>query len=295
MQFGFQMFEFKPSEYQMIARACDESLWDFLGVQDAPFYPEVVTAGYPYTPDGSRFWDLEDPVLDPWVAITHMAALTERLRFITAVLRMPIRKPLIEAKAACSVAAVSDERLAGIGIGLGWMPEEFRFTNENMKTRGARADEAIEILRLCLGGGFVEYHGTYYDFDRLIMEPHPARMVPIYSGGHSEPALRRAARLADGWVGMIYTFEDARQLIQRIRQLREEYGRADAPFDIIFQCAEASTFDDFRRLEEIGMTHAWTAPWETYKSTTQTRSQTEIQIKLDAIRRFSDEVIAKFA
>ena len=86
-----------------------------------------------------------------------------------------------------------------------WIPEEFAWTHTDMRTRGKRADEMIEILRLVCGGGgpqWVEYHGTYYDFDRLMMAPAPEQPVPIYVGGLSEPGLRRAARLGDGWISV---------------------------------------------------------------------------------------------
>lgn len=305
MRFGFNLFSIDPSEYKDIAIACDEAGWDHLGLADAPFMPETVSIPYPHSPDGKRFWKLDDPVLDPWVAITQMATVTKRLRFLTSVLRMPTRKPLLEAKAACSVAFVSDDRLA-IGLGLGWMPEEYRFTNEEMKTRGARLTEAIQILKLCMGGGFVEFHGKYYDFDRLIMEPHPKTRVPVYVGGHAEAALRRAAQYCDGWVGLVHPFEEARDYIERLRALRAEFGRENEPFDIILQCPEASSVDDFKRLEDIGVTHCWVVPWHSaigaghggdgeIDITVMYDEKPSLETKVDAIKRYGDEIIAKFA
>jgi alkanesulfonate monooxygenase SsuD/methylene tetrahydromethanopterin reductase-like flavin-dependent oxidoreductase (luciferase family) len=117
MRFGFHLFMVDPKEYAGIARACDESGWDSLARGDSPYHPETIEYPYPYTPDGKRFWPLDDLILDPWVAITRMAMLTKHLRFITTVLRMSVRKPLLEAKAACSVAVVSGNRLA-VGVGL---------------------------------------------------------------------------------------------------------------------------------------------------------------------------------
>lgn len=300
MRFGFHLFMVNPAELADIARACDESGWDHLAHGDAPFYPEVVSAPYPYTADGKRFWPLNDPVLDPWIAIAHMATVTKRMRFITSVLRMSIRKPLLEAKMACSVAAISNDRLA-VGVGLAWMPEEFRFLHENMKTRGARVNEAIQILRLCMGGGFVEFHGKYYDFDRLIMEPHPKKRVPIYVGGTSEPALRRAARYGDGWLGTIHPLEDIKKIVPELQRQRREFGRDKEPFDVLLQCPEANTVDDMRRLEDLGVTDLWVVPWVVYGTPVENeslaakfRAQPSLQVKLDAIRRYGDEVISKF-
>ena len=192
-----------PSEFLDLARTADGCGWDSIQVADAPFFPEVTSEPYPYTPDGKRFWPLDTPVLDPWVAITAMATVTKRVRFLPSVLRLAIRQPLIEAKALCSVAAVSNDRVA-LGVGLAWMPEEFKWLGMDKKTRGARQNEAIQVIRLLLGGGFVEFHGKYYDFDRLIMAPVPKKRIPIYVGGSSKPAILRAARYGDGWIGIVH-------------------------------------------------------------------------------------------
>ena len=181
MRFGFHLFMADPAEHQAIARTADACGWDSIQVADAPFFPEEISVPYPYTPDGTRFWPLDMPVLDPWVAITAMAVVTERIRFLPSVLRLAVRQPLLEAKSLCSVAAVANDRVA-LGVGLAWMPEEFKWLGQDKKTRGARQDEAIEIIRLLLGGGMVEYHGKYYDFVRLIMAPVPKKRIPIYVG-----------------------------------------------------------------------------------------------------------------
>lgn len=297
MRFGFHLFNIHPSEFLDIARTCDEWGWDSLALPDAPFYPEVVSAPYPYTPDGSRFWSLDFPVLDPWIAITHMATVTKRVRFITSVLRMSVRKPLLEAKVACSVAAISNNRLA-IGVGLAWMPEEFKFLHEDKKTRGARVDEAIQILRLCMGGGFVEFHGKHYDFDRLIMEPHPTKRIPIYSGGLTQAALRRAANFSDGWLGIIHPEADIPGIVAELKRQRQEFGRDKEPFDIMLQCPEAITVDDIRRIEDLGVTDLWVIPWLISDVPTEHAAsmapQPSLETKLNAIKQYGEKVIAKF-
>ncbi|MFY9329176.1 MAG: TIGR03619 family F420-dependent LLM class oxidoreductase [Georgfuchsia sp.] len=301
MRFGFHMLMIDPAEYLAIARACDKWGWDSLYLPDAPFYPEKVSAPYPYSRDGSRWWPLDFPVLDPWIAITHMATVTERLRFIPSVLRMSVRKPLLEAKMACSVAAISNDRLA-IGVGLAWMPEEFKFLHEDKKTRGARVNEAIQILRLCMGGGFVEFHGKHYDFDRLIMEPHPKKRIPIYGGGSTEPALLRAARYCDGWLGIHHAENEIREIVGKLNKERREAGRDKEPFDIILQCPQAVTVDDIRRIEDLGVTELWVTPWlalgyaeKLGKDANKTYwPQIPLEDKLRAIKQYGEEFIAKF-
>jgi probable F420-dependent oxidoreductase len=298
MRFGFHLFMIDPAEFLEISRTADDWGWDSIQVADAPFFPEVTSAPYPYTPDGERFWPLDLPVLDPWVAITAMATVTERIRFVTSVLRLAIRQPLLEAKTLCSVAAISNDRVA-LGVGLAWMPEEFKWLNQDMKTRGARQDEAIQIIRLLLGGGMVEFHGKYYDFDRLTMAPVPKSRIPIYVGGTSKPGLRRAARYGDGWIGIIHSMEEIKGLVAELNTLRREFGREKEPFDVMLHCPDARTVEDIRRLEELGVTDLQITPWtdpgiQAEMGVSAMREQPPLSVKLEAIKRYGEETIAKF-
>jgi probable F420-dependent oxidoreductase len=298
MRFGFHLFMIDPVEFLDIARTADQWGWDSIQVADAPFFPEVTSAPYPYTPDGERFWPLDLPVLDPWVAITAMATVTERIRFVTSVLRLAIRQPLLEAKTLCSVAAISNDRVA-LGVGLAWMPEEFKWLGQDMKTRGARQNEAIQIIRLLLGGGMVEFHGKYYDFDRLTMAPVPKKRIPIYVGGTSKPGLRRAARYGDGWIGIIHTMEEIEGLVADLNDLRREFGREKEPFDIMLHCPDAQSVEDIRRLEELGVTDLQVTPWtepgiQAELGVSAMREQPPLGVKLEAIKRYGEETIARF-
>jgi probable F420-dependent oxidoreductase len=299
MRFGFHLFMVPPDQHLDVARTADVSGWDSIQVADAPFFPETVSVPYPYTPDGSRFWPLDLPVLDPWVAITAMAVVTERIRFIPSVLRLAVRQPLLEAKALCSVAAVSNDRVA-LGVGLAWMPEEFKWLGMDKKTRGRRQNEAIQILKLLMGGGFVEFHGKYYDFDRLIMAPVPNKPVPIYVGGTTKPALRRAARYGDGWIGVMHPLGEIEGTLAELNGYRREFGRENEPFDIMLHCPDAQSVDDIRRLEDLGVTDLQVTPWTVPDTPAHLgvqafmRQQPPVSEKLDAIKRYGDEVISKF-
>jgi probable F420-dependent oxidoreductase len=298
MRFGFHLFMVDPAEHLDIARTADDCGWDSIQVADAPFFPEVISVPYPYTPDGTRFWPLDLPVLDPWVAITAMAVVTRRIRFIPSVLRLAIRQPLLEAKSLCSVAAVSGDRVA-LGVGLAWMPEEFKWLGMDMKTRGARQNEAIQVLRLLMGGGMVEFHGKYIDFDRLTMAPVPKKRIPIYVGGTSRPAMRRAARFGDGWLSVIHGMDEVAGIMATLNELRREAGREKEPFDIMMHCPDAETLDDIRRLEDMGVTDLQVTPWSERILAEMgvgaiMRQQPPLAVKLEAIRRYADQVIARF-
>lgn len=300
MRFGFHLFMVDPAEHQDIARTADACGWDSIQVADAPFFPEAVSVPYPYTPDGSRFWPLDTPVLDPWVAITAMAVVTTRIRFLPSVLRLAIRQPLLEAKSLFSVAAVSQGRVA-LGVGLAWMPEEFRWLGVEMKTRGARQDEAIQVIRLLMQGGMQEFHGKHFDFDRLTMAPVPQKPVPIYVGGTTTPALRRAARLGDGWVSVIHDLSQVTGLLAELNACRREFGREHEPFDVMMHCPDATTIDDIRRLEDMGVTDLQVTPWSVPGILAEMgvgaimRQQPPLAVKLEAIRRYADRIISRFS
>lgn len=297
MRFGFHIFMVDPSEFLDLARTADAHGWDSIQVADAPFFPEVTAAPYPYTPDGKRFWPLDLPVLDPWVAITAMATVTSRIRFLPSVLRLAIRHPLLEAKALCSVAAISNDRVA-LGVGLAWMPEEFRWLGIEKKTRGKRQNEAIQVIRLLLQGGMVEFHGEFFDFDRLQMAPVPKKKIPIYVGGATPPALKRAARYGDGWIGIVHTMDEIRGCVGELARMRREFGRDREPFDVMLHCPDATTVDDIRRLEDMGVTDLQVAPWTqpailAELGVSSMALQPSLAVKQEAIKRYADEIIAK--
>src|SRR3954469_2084053 len=281
-------FPLFPAEHLVpMAKAAEAAGFDTIAMPDSVFFPEQVSADYPYSADGGRFWAPETPFVDPFVGISAMMAVTERIRFVTNVVKLPIRDPLLVAKQLSSMAVLSGNRMS-IGVGLSWIPEEFAWTHTDMRTRGKRADEMIEILRLVCGGGgpqWVEYHGKYYDFDRLMISPAPERAVPISVGGLSEPGLRRAARLGDGWISVQNTEADIVGAIDDLNRYRDEYGTADRPFEINALSIDVFDLDGYRRLAEAGVTELQTVPWYFYGG-----DPDDLQVQLDSLPRFADEV-----
>jgi probable F420-dependent oxidoreductase len=257
-------FPLFPAEHLVpMAQAAEAAGFDTIAMPDSVFFPETVSADYPYTPDGGRFWQPDTPFVDPFVAISAMMAVTERIRFVTNVVKLPIRDPLLVAKQLTSMAALSGDRMS-IGVGLSWIPEEFTWTHTDMRTRGRRADEMIEIIKLlCAGNGpeWVEYHGRYYDFDRLMMAPVGTAPLPVYVGGLSEPGLKRAARLGDGWISVQNTEAEITDAIDALGRYRSEYGRADDPFEVNALCTDVFDLDGFRRLGDKGVTELQAVPW----------------------------------
>lgn len=274
-----------------LARAVETHGYAAVALPDAVFYPEDVSAKYPYSEDGGRFWAAKTPFIDPLIAFASMAAVTERIHFYTNVFKLPLRSPLLVAKEVSSLAALSGGRFE-FGVGLAWIPEEFEWTQTEKKTRGKRVDEAIEIIRaVCAGGApeWVEHHGAHYDFDRLMIAPTPDTAVPILGSGHSEAGFARAARLCDGWISTQCTFEQLENDVGRLLELRRESDRSDEPFEVKALCIEAYDLDTFRRVAAIdGVTDIQVLPWYFYGGDVH-----DLQVRLDALERFSEQVVAK--
>ncbi|WP_328611909.1 TIGR03619 family F420-dependent LLM class oxidoreductase [Amycolatopsis sp. NBC_00345] len=272
-----------------LARAAEEAGFSSIVLPDSLFYSEQVSADYPYTPDGSRFWTADTPWVDPLVATASMGAVTERIEFYTSVLKLGSRNPVLLARQVNSVAALTGGRF-GLGLGVGWSPEEFEWCGAPYEKRGKRVDEAIDAMRLILDGGMVEYHGEFFDFDKLQMSPAPPKRVPFYIGGHTEVALRRAARVADGWSSAMMKLDDLRTTIARLKELLAERGRENDPFEYQAVCIDRFGLDGYHEQADAGVTDIITMPW-VFEGV---GFDAEVGPKLDAIRKFGAEVIAKF-
>lgn len=291
MRFCVPLPMFPADHLVPMARAAEASGFDTIAVPDSVFFPERVSADYPYSSDGARFWAPDTNFVDPFVAMSAMAAVTERISFTTNVVKLPIRDPLLTAKQLASLAVLSRERVS-LGVGLSWIPEEFAWTHTDMRTRGKRCDEMIDILRLVCGGGgpkFVEYHGTHYDFDRLMISPAPQRPVPIIVGGLSEPALRRAARTGDGWISVQNTTAEIAGAIADLGRYRAEYGTADRPFSLNVLATDAFDLDGYQRLADLGVTEIQALPWYFVGG-----DPDDLTVRVDSLAWFADTVISRF-
>jgi len=278
---------FSPLDhYCDIARAAEAAGFDALALSDHVVHPERIDSPYPYTENHKPRWEPFTPWPDPWVAIAAMAAVTTRLRFFTSVYVLPMRNPFQVAKIVGTAAVLSNDRIA-LGVGAGWMEEEFELLEQPFRQRGKRMDEMIEVMRKLWAGGMVEHHGELYDFDRLEMSPVPQRRIPIYVGGLSKPALRRAAR-NDGWLSDLHSTAELAEIVAQLRALRREAGRDGEPFHVLASATDAFDADGYRRLEDVGVTHLVTMPWVFYGGTLDS-----LDSKRDGIRRFGEEIIAR--
>jgi probable F420-dependent oxidoreductase len=288
MRFSYAESMCDPHQYLPLAVTCEQNGWDSFVVPDSILYPRDSDSKYPYTEDGNREFLEGKPFIEPFTLIPAMGAVTERLRFTTFVVKLAVRHPVLVAKQAMSVAYMTDNRF-GFGVGLSPWPDDFAATGTEWKRRGKRMDEMIEIIKGLETGEYYEHHGEFYDIDAIKMCPAPTKRIPILIGGHSDAALRRAARVGDGWMhGGGGQASDLDGALARLAELREEYGRENEPFELHVISMDAYTLDGIKRLEDRGITDCIVGFRNAYQPDDQT-----LQQKLDAIKAFADNVIAK--
>ncbi|WP_067813100.1 TIGR03619 family F420-dependent LLM class oxidoreductase [Actinomadura kijaniata] len=280
-------------EFVPLARAADRLGYDTVAVSDHIFYSDY-QASYPYSDTGAPPYKPDTHWPDPWVTIGAMAASTERVRFATNVYVAPARDLFTVAKAVSTAAALSGDRVT-FGVGVGWCEDEFRQTGQDFRTRGRRLDEMIPALRALWRGGLVEHHGEHYDFPPLSIAPVPARPIPVYIGGDSDAALRRAARVGDGWIGnRVYPEDELEALLRRLSGFLAEHGRTLADLDVVAPIAAMPSADLYRRWADRGVTATMAAPWWLATSAEKERhGHRTLPLKLATMERFADEVIAK--
>ncbi len=243
------------SAEDMIEIAVKADDMGFEGVMGADhgFVPQSMAAKYPYTGNGKPPIDGDMAYPEVWTSIAAMAAVTKKIKFSTAVYVLPLRNPIEVAKATGTIARISGNRLV-LGAGVGWMPEEFETYGVDFKTRGRRMNECIEVLHKIWDGGYVEYHGEFFDFEPLQIAPAPTERVPIILGGISKPALRRAGKYAQGWMGNGNEASEMPAVFEHLRASREEHGRMDEPFDIILAMNEFPSQEEMHSYIEQGVT-----------------------------------------
>jgi probable F420-dependent oxidoreductase len=274
-----------------LAPAVEAAGYHGITVSDHIFFAPDMVSKYPYTPDGAPFWDESTAWPDPWVTIAAMAAVTRRLEFTTNIYVAPARDLFTVAKQVSTASVVSRGRVS-LGAAPGWCAEEYAQTGQDFASRGRRLNEMIPALRALWGGGMVEHHGEFYDFGPLRIEPVPAAPVPVLIGGDSEVALRRAARLGDGWLGNAYDEAGAEAVVARMHHHLKEAGRSADGFEMIIALTCAPSVDTYRRFEDLGVTGLVCAPWAARIHGVR-REGSDLATKIAALEAFAERIVSK--
>jgi probable F420-dependent oxidoreductase len=253
MRFSYQVGMCEPDHYLPLARAAEAAGYHGISVPDSICYPQEASSSYPYNKDGSREFLESVPFVESLIAVTAMAAATETIEFATFVYKLAVRQVPVVAMQVQGIQVLSGNRFI-FGVGISPWQEDFAVCDVPWEKRGQRLDEQIEIFRGLESGSFFGYEGEIHHMPANKMCPVPSRPTPILIGGHAEPALKRAARVGDGWMCAGADMTQLGAYIKRINQLRDEYGTADKPFRIFTTGQDAFTREGIEALENLGVT-----------------------------------------
>jgi probable F420-dependent oxidoreductase len=222
-----------------LARLAEAAGFDSVLAVDHVALPDSYESTYPYSATGRLPGDRSAPMPDPLIWIAYAAAATTRLRFLTGVIILPLRNPLVLAKQVATLDHMSGGRIE-LGIGVGWLREEFEALGVPFEKRGRMTDDYVAAMRALWHEDGARHAGPFVRFDGVSCNPKPvARSVPIIVGGHSEAAARRAGRLGDGFFPSIGAQVDTFPLLEVVHRAAEAAGRDPAAIEIITGCPGA--------------------------------------------------------
>lgn len=288
MRFAYHASMPSLDQYIPLARAAEEMGFDSFTLPDSICYPLDCDAKYPYNDDGSRDFLDGVPFMEIFIAMGVVAAVTTRIRITTSVVKLPIRQPAIVAKQLSSLAVLSNNRI-GFGVGLSPWPEDFSACQIPWEKRGQRMDEMIEIIRGLMTGEYFGYEGQMLQMAPIKLCPVPTQPVPILIGGHADAALKRAARIGDGWISAGTSLEELDEFLRKLHGFRAEYGREKEPFEVHNMGASAYSPDGIKQLEDRGVHEVIVAFRDVYKK----QPDPSLDEKLATMRWYADNVIAK--
>jgi len=273
-----------------IARFAEELGFHGLMSGDHAVYPESIAPDYPYSDTGMPPMQPDDEYPDQTAIFAAMAAATTTLRFTCGVYVLPLRNPHEVARAMATLSVLSNNRVV-LGAGVGWMKEEFDIYGVDFRKRGKITDEMIEILHKLWAGGMVEHHGEFFDFPRVQLSPTPKDTPPIYIGGASEAALKRTARIGDGYIGAGTAPGDVKPLLSRLQELRVEYGRDHLPFEAMLGISDMPSYDLYARLADEAGLESTVAPPFLYSMGSKRSS---LDDKQRVMEQYAEDIIRRF-
>lgn len=247
-------------------------------------YDHVLGAN-PDRPGGwSGPYTYHDPFQEPFTLFSYMAALTQRIEFVTGILILPQRQTALVAKQAAQVDVLSNGRFR-LGIGNGWNKVEYVALNENFHDRGRRIEEQVDVLRRLWTQERVSYHGRWHTIEDAGIKPLPVqRPIPIWFGGHADAVLQRTARLGDGWFPNYRTADLARPALDRLAQVALANGRSPGEIGVE---ARVHAFQGGPEAL-LALVDGWRAAGATHISfNTMGAGYTTPQQHLDALRAFA--------
>lgn len=281
-----------------IARFAEEVGFHGITMADHLVMPAKIESKYPYTEDGAVFWPEDTPWPDPWITLTAMGMVTTKLRLMSNIYLAALRDPFTAAKSVGTASILTGGRVA-CGLSAGWIKEEYDLLKVEFVSRGRRLDELIVAMRELWSGKVVSHRGEFFDFE-AIMCPAPPSPVPIWCGGGSRPAIRRAA-MNDGWLPLAMTLDQMREASAMVRGIRGQAGLPLDDFTICHVPAEPLTqpvVDGLKRIDidDVVAIGPWLrTPWDVENWTDEGDDIRRIEVKKKAMVRFAETVVHKYA
>jgi probable F420-dependent oxidoreductase len=222
-----------------LARLAEAAGFDSVIAVDHVVYPDAYSSTYPYAASGRLPGDRTVSLPDPLIWMAAAMAVTTKLRFMTGVIILPLRHPMVLAKQVATLDHMSGGRIE-LGIGVGWLKEEFEALGVPFEKRGQRSDEYIAAMRALWARDGASFSGEFVNFHEVSSNPKPVRgSVPIVIGGHSEAAAKRAGRLGDGFFPSIGSQVDTFPLFDLVRRTAEGAGRDPKAIEMMAGCPDA--------------------------------------------------------
>lgn len=264
MRYWLQMLNSQPEDLVELCQFVEELGFEGVLEGDHWFMPALSDD---HDPDERAPMPWDYSFLDIFAAGGTVLARTKALKFGSGVMIVANRtNPFLIAKAAATLARLSGDRFV-LGIGVGWMKEEYDVAGVDWSTRAARTEEMIQVLRKLWGPGPVEHQGRFFNFRSTYALPQPVRPIPIYIGAVAPPALRRTGRIADGWMGMTSPLDAIPDQLRLVNEGRREGRRENESFEVLMGLSRHAdgrvpTVDDYRRARDMGITQLKFGPVE---------------------------------
>ena len=282
MKFGTFLYQTSANSIAAVARKAEECGFESLWIPEHIILPVTYKSPYPYSSSGRMGAPPETPIHDPMLALAYVAGITSRIRLATGVFVLPIRNAFTTAKAVASLDILSGGRFI-FGVGIGWLEEEFAAVGMNFKDRAMRTREYIALMKQLWTSESPEYHGKTVAIEGFKFMPKPAQKPypPIVFGGNTEPSLKRAAKLGDGWYGIAENVEQIGATIKRLRE-HERAASRTVPLELtVSRLREPLLPGQIEQFAEMGVSRIIVSPGASTKD------------HIASMEKFGAEVIAR--